>query len=168
MSHNNFSPLTWWHSFITHNNISFLISSAISAPTLPLSDGFWTPNTWKRGQGLFPATKWIWHMMIGGPAGRVGVGGIIWVPRLCSWTWGWHWKSWGQVRAWCSWSSQYRSGSTVRMPPRQSSEKKDSDYCSNRMWRWFVLSWVPNSPTDNLQYHTYFPFFLDYQNCKFL
>lgn len=80
-----------------------------------------TPNTWKRGQGLYPVTEWIWHVMIGGPKPLLTGEGVTWVPHLCSWTWGWRWRSWGRGRALCSWSSQCRSGSAAGRPPRRSS-----------------------------------------------
>lgn len=89
---------------------------------------WWVPDTkhMKKGSGFFPATEWIWHMMIGGPTAPVSEGGITWVPRLCSWTWEWRWRSWGRVRAWCSWSSQCRSGSAAERPPRRSSNDTDT------------------------------------------
>lgn len=71
-------PSSSWHSSFTPQK-NILISSAklsfinldwtpLPPPYLPLS--LWwvkTPNKWKRGQGLYPVTEWIWHMMIGGP-----------------------------------------------------------------------------------------------------
>lgn len=103
---------------------------------------------------FFPATEWFWHMMIGGPTPPVSEGGIIWVPRLCSWTWEWRWRSSEQGLAWCSWSSQCRSVSAARRPPRQSSGQTQTQQCWYN-WTWrsqikkrFVLSWGVNKITE--------------------
>lgn len=92
----------------------------------------------KKGSGFFfffffffPATEWFWHKMTApGECGRVTS-----VPRLCFWTWEWRWRSWGRVPAWCSWSSQCRSGSAAGKPRRQSSDDTDTRKVMNIMYR---------------------------------
>lgn len=138
----SFNPLkiSVFPHFPSSSNLSFIPPAL---PALPLSDGYRTPNTWKRGQGLFvPATEWFWHMMIGGTTPPVSEGGITWVPRLCSWTWGWRWRFWGRVQAWCSWSSQCRSVSAAGRPPRQSSADTQQNQQLRCDWTWDLASYL--------------------------